>query len=288
MIIDDADPRAVICTHRIATSLFDPMHLEGEDDQVLRGAATGRQVLVCALNGHPSSSGARVALTPWSAVMTGAPRSVQVPIRADMRAYILYTSGSTGRPKGVAHTHDSAMTFVNWAAGCLKLGSEDVVSQHASPSFDLSVFDFFATAMAAAKLALGSGVDVRSSCQDLPVHRGPRHHRLVLGPISLAQVGDLVFLGELEQSSLRRVVFAGETIPQAPLRTLVGHLPRGCIVSNWYGPTETNVCTFHDVTGTDIESDLPVPIGQPCPYAMIVVHAITRGKARCLTAGSCS
>ena len=30
----------------------------------------------------------------------------------------------------------------------------DVVSQHASPSFDLSVFDFFGAAMAAARLAL--------------------------------------------------------------------------------------------------------------------------------------
>ena len=35
-----------------------------------------------------------------------------------------------------------------------ELKETDVVSQHASPSFDLSVFDFFGAAMAAARLAL--------------------------------------------------------------------------------------------------------------------------------------
>ena len=77
-----------------------------------------------------------------------------VDVPASALAYILYTSGSTGRPKGVAHTHASALAFVRWAADAVGLRENDVVSQHASPSFDLSVFDFFGAAMAAARLAL--------------------------------------------------------------------------------------------------------------------------------------
>src|SRR5437763_1101838 len=69
-------------------------------------------------------------------------------------AYILYTSGSTGRPKGVAHTNASALAFIRWAVDAVGLEENDALSQHASPSFDLSVFDFFGAAMASARLAL--------------------------------------------------------------------------------------------------------------------------------------
>ena len=30
---------------------------------------------------------------------------------------------------------------------------------------------------------------------------------------------------------------------------------------NWYGPTETNVCTSHEVVAQDLRRDQPVPIG---------------------------
>jgi clorobiocin biosynthesis protein CloN4 len=33
---------------------------------------------------------------------------------------------------------------------------------------------------------------------------------------------------------------------------------------NLYGPTETNVCTWHEVTPADLERDRPVPIGTAC------------------------
>ena len=45
------------------------------------------------------------------------------------------------------------------------------------------------------------------------------------------------------------------------------NLPSSCRIANWDGPTETNVCTFHDVAAEDVDRGDPIPIGKPCPYA---------------------
>ena len=190
-----------------------------------------------------------------------------VELSASALSYILYTSGSTGRPKGVAHTHASALAFVRWAVDAAGVKQNDVVSQHASPSFDLSVFDFFGAAMAAARLALVPASTfgrVASLCRFIAATGVTVWYSV---PSALLRDSSLDSLALLQESALRQIIFAGEEIPVGPLRVLWHHLPPSCRVANWYGPTETNVCTFHDLTARDIEGGDPVPIGQPCPYA---------------------
>jgi amino acid adenylation domain-containing protein len=196
---------------------------------------------------------------------------VEVPDSA--LAYILYTSGSTGRPKGVAHTHASALAFVRWAAVAVGLTETDVVSQHASASFDLSVFDFFGAAMAAAQLALVPSSTfgrVASLCRFM-VKTGVTVWYSV--PSALLRASGADSLGLLQGSALRQVILAGEEIPLGPLRGLWKNLPPSCRVANWYGPTETNVCTFHDLTEDDVDGGDPIPIGKPCPYATTALVA---------------
>jgi amino acid adenylation domain-containing protein len=189
------------------------------------------------------------------------------PVEASPLAYILYTSGSTGRPKGVAHTHASALAFVRWAVDAVGVSENDVVSQHASPSFDLSVFDFFGAAMAAARLALvppSTFGRVASLCRFI-VASGVTVWYSV--PSALLRASATESLALLQHGALRQIIFAGEEIPVGPLGVLWHKLPRSCRVANWYGPTETNVCTFHDVTALDVNGGDPIPIGRPCPYA---------------------
>jgi amino acid adenylation domain-containing protein len=196
---------------------------------------------------------------------------VEVPGSA--LAYILYTSGSTGRPKGVAHTNASAMAFVQWAVDAVGLTETDVVSQHASPSFDLSVFDFFGAAMSAARLALVPASTfgrVATLCRFI-VSAGITVWYSVPSALLRASAADS--LATLKSSALRQVIFAGEEIPVGPLGVLWQNLPPSCRVANWYGPTETNVCTFHDLTALDVDGGGPIPIGMPCPYATMSLAA---------------
>ena len=66
------------------------------------------------------------------------------------------------------------------------------------------------------------------------------------------------------------VIFAGEVFPPKHLARLMAELPHRRYL-NWYGPTETNVCTaFEGPRGADTPR---APIGKAC--AKTEVFAVT-------------
>jgi acyl-coenzyme A synthetase/AMP-(fatty) acid ligase len=73
-------------------------------------------------------------------------------------------------------------------------------------------------------------------------------------------------LAEAQGLELRIVHFAGEVFPVKHLRGLRRILP-GPRLFNLYGPTETNVCTYHEIPRT-IPDDRtrPYPIGRVCEH----------------------
>jgi acyl-coenzyme A synthetase/AMP-(fatty) acid ligase len=60
--------------------------------------------------------------------------------------------------------------------------------------------------------------------------------------------------------SLRHIVFAGEVFPSRYLSRLMTLLPRARF-HNWYGPTETNVCTAYQVPEPPDPEGGDIPIG---------------------------
>ena len=64
------------------------------------------------------------------------------------------------------------------------------------------------------------------------------------------------------RGTLRTVLFAGEVFPVRHLRALTELLP-GRRYLNLYGPTETNVCTWHEIPlPVPAERDRPDPLGE--------------------------
>lgn len=176
-------------------------------------------------------------------------------------AYILYTSGSTGRPKGVTVSHGAALAFVGWAAAEVGARPDDVFANHASFGFDLSVLDLYAAFHAGASVFLVAEDRAHDPHALVDLLRRERISVWYSVPSVLTA---MVRRGGLTEhpapERLRAVLFAGEPFPVRYVRELAAWT--GARLLNLYGPTETNVCAFHEVRAADLERDRPAPIGR--------------------------
>ena len=205
-----------------------------------------------------------LAVLPWDAVRAelDGPLTGDQAIETDL-AYILYTSGSTGTPKGVMISHRASLTFCAWAASCTGLREQDRVCSPAPLHFDLSVFDIFATCRAGACM-----VALPEKTTTFPVRLAEwmEQERISVWysvPSILAMLATYGNLQAFDLSELRAIVFAGEVFPVKHLTRLMAQLPDARYL-NWYGPTETNVCTWYEVPPGSAELTAPIPIGRAC------------------------
>jgi len=203
------------------------------------------------------------AVVPWEAVLAQPDGALagEPAIETDL-AYILYTSGSTGTPKGVMISHRASLTFVDWSAACAGLGEEDRVCSPAPLHFDLSVFDVFASCKAAACMVVAP-----ENMTVFPARLAGwiDRERVTVWysvPSVLTMLAEHGKLRESGLSRLRAVIFAGEVFPAKHLARLMAELPAPRYL-NWYGPTETNVCTWYEVPAGAAPT-APVPIGKAC------------------------
>ncbi|MER5304029.1 amino acid adenylation domain-containing protein [Streptomyces lasiicapitis] len=222
---------------------------------------------------EPASGAAAVPVVDWSAFTSSAAGHVVLlpPLERDDLAAILYTSGSTGTPKGVRVTYRNLACFIRWARDELDVGPGDVFANHASFNFDLSTFDLFTA------LSAGAGVWIVPDAQTRDVGAlaaGIREHRVSVWYSVPSVLHLLTVSGALTDETvrgLRYVLFAGEVFPIPQLRALYAQLAPGTGLYNLYGPTETNVCTYHRVRPGDLSRHEPVPIGTALPGAKVSV-----------------
>ena len=184
----------------------------------------------------------------------------------DDLAYVLYTSGSTGRPKGVMLSHENAVSFVDWCSESFSPTAADRFSSHAPFHFDLSILDIHVCFKHGATLVL-VGEDIGKDAPRLAqLIAGERISIWYSAPSILSLLAQFGNLADHDYSALRQVLFAGEVFPVKHLRALCALLP-ATRYYNLYGPTETNVCTWHEVRPpVPAERTAPYPIGKVCSH----------------------
>ena len=258
-ILDDCQVKAVLVEAALAPSL-------GEELAALGSA--GIPLLV--LDEVGGGKGLSKALDRAEAEAPAATVETHDSAESEL-AYIIYTSGSTGRPKGVPLTHGNAEAFVDWCTEVFSPTPEDRFSSHAPFHFDLSILDLYTPIKHGATLVLigeelgkepGRLAEAISSCGITIWYSAP----------SILTM--LVQFGKLEShdySKLRSVLFAGEVFPIRHLRALIELWPHPSFY-NLYGPTETNVCTYHPVPSPLPADGLEaLPIGAVCSHLSALV-----------------
>lgn len=225
-------------------------------DELLDGAPRLRAI-VC-LDSEPVEPPPTVRrFVDTGAAAEESPLSPRHKVDESDTAYVLFTSGSTGAPKGVVLSHRNGGWFARWAAEALDLKAHDRLSNHAPFHFDLSTFDLFAAAYVGTSVHL-----VPPSLSMFPMQLAEfiRNRRLTVWYSVPTVLRALSQQGGLDRDGLpdlRAVVFAGEVFPVGDLRDLMNRLPAPSYW-NWYGPTETNVCTAHAIVGAPGDGEIPI------------------------------
>ncbi|MEP2639438.1 amino acid adenylation domain-containing protein [Roseobacter sp.] len=193
-----------------------------------------------------------------------APRGPMRGAASDL-AVVIYTSGTTGTPKGVMLEHRNILSRVAWAGQHFDAADLGGVLAATSVSFDLSLFEIFAT------LSHGGHLVLVQTLLDLPHLPAEASVTLVNTVPSLLRA--LVKHHDLPPT-LRAINLAGEFFPPALLDHLQT-LPHITKINNLYGPTEDAI--YDAGNPVQHEPERPMPIGRPLPGSRI--HIMDRHGA---------
>jgi len=188
---------------------------------------------------------------------------------ADDLAYVIYTSGSTGKPKGVAMPHRAVVNLITWQAA--RSPEPMRTLQFASPSFDVSFQELFATWANGGCLVLASEDERRDPDALLRRLAAARVERLFLPFVALHQLAEAAHGRPAAGLALREVITAGEQLRITPaIAALFTQLP-ACRLYNQYGPTETHLASELPLTGAPSTWDTLPSIGRPIANVRIYI-----------------
>lgn len=184
--------------------------------------------------------------------------------------YVLFTSGSTGIPKGVTIGQRSVMDYTEWVRETFRVDEHDVIGNQAPFYFDNSVLDIYQMVSTGATLHIIPRSLFKFPLRLLEYIRDNSINMVFWVPSVLCMVANFDVLEACDVSCLKKILFAGEVMPNKQLNVWRRALPKA-LFANLYGPTEITVdCTYYIVDRAFDDAE-PLPIGVPCRASTILV-----------------
>ena len=187
-------------------------------------------------------------------------------------AYVMFTSGSTGDPKGVQIGRESVGLLGDWMLGSFGLGEAPVFMNQAPFSFDLSMYEVFATLAAGGTCVLNSREQIGAAATWMG--------RLAQNGVTVwvstpsfahQQLANRDF-SPATLPTLRTFLFCGEPLPAALAKKLRQRFPDAAIL-NTYGPTEATVATtWIAITDAVLAAHDALPVGHAKPACELRVQ----------------
>ena len=184
--------------------------------------------------------------------------------------YALFTSGSTGVPKGAVISHRSAISYAGWVTEAFGINENTVFGNQTPFYFSMSVLDIYSTIKNGATLHI-----IPKKCFAFPLKlleylNEKQVNTVYWVPSALCIAANWKAFEYVSVPTLKKVLFAGEVMPNKQLNILRNELP-GVLFANLYGPTEvTDICTYY-VVDREFADDEPLPIGNACSNCGVLV-----------------